>query len=72
MKKKTIVFRVKKIAPKRFLVEQKRKFMWFWEFWQKGCPSLGLKTFYATKLAAKTAIQTKAEKKGVRTIIIFL
>jgi hypothetical protein len=72
MKKKTIIIRVKKIAPKRFLIEQKRKFLWFWEFWQKGCPTLGLKKLYATKLAAKTAIQSKADKKGVRTVIIFL
>lgn len=72
MKKKAIVIRVRKIAPKRFLIEQKRKFMWLWEFWQQGCPSLGLSKFYATKLAAKTAIHAKAEKKGVRTVLIFM
>ncbi len=71
-KKKTIVIRIRKVAPKRFLIEQKRKFLWFWEFWQKGCPSLGLNQYYASKLTAKTAINSKAEKKNVRPVVIIL
>ena len=72
MKKKDIFIRIRRVAPKRYQIEQKRKFLWFWEFWQKGCPSLNLKEFYSSKLTAKTAIQTHAEKKNVRPIILFL
>lgn len=70
-KKKIIVIRVKKVAPKRWMIEQKRKFLWLWEFWQKGCPALGLKHFYANKQVAKTAISVKAQQKNVRTVTIF-
>lgn len=72
MKKKIIVIRVKKVAPKRFLIEQRRKFLWLWEFWQKGCPSLGLNKYYSSKLTAKTAINAKADKNNVQPIIIIL
>jgi len=70
-KKRTIVIRVRKVAPKRFLIEQRRKFLWLWQFWQKGSPSLGLKTYYSSKLTTKTAIHAKAEKLNVQPIIIF-
>lgn len=69
-KKKTIIIRVRKVAPKRFLIEQQRTFMFLWKFFQKGCPSLELKTYYANKQVAKTAIQTKAAKKNVRPVIL--
>lgn len=69
-KKKTIIIRIRKLAPKRFLIEQQRTFMFFWKFFQKGCPSLGLKTYYSGKQVAKTAIQSKAAKKNVRPIIM--
>lgn len=69
---KTVVIRVKRIAPKRFLIEQRRRFLWLWEFWQKGCPTLGLNKYYSSKLTAKTAIQCRAEKQGVRPVIIIL
>ena len=69
---KTVVIRVRKVAPKRFLIEQRRKLLWLWEFWQKGCPTLGLNKFYQSKLTAKTAIQARAEKKGVRPIVIIM
>lgn len=71
-KKKIVVIRVRKVAPKRFLIEQRRKFLWFWQFWQKGCPSLGLNKFYCSKLTAKTAIHAKADKKNVQPVIIIL
>ena len=71
-KKKDVIIRVRKVAPKRFLIEQKRTFLWFWQFWQKGCPSLGLQKYYSSKLTAKTAIQAKADKKGRRPVIIIL
>jgi len=70
--KKTVVIRVKKVAPKRLLIEQRRKFLWFWQFWQKGCPSLGLNTYYSNKQVCKTAIHAKAEKKNVRPVILFM
>jgi len=69
--KKTVVIRVKKVAPKRFQIEQRRRFL-FWHFFQKGCFCLNLSPYYSTKLAAKTAIQSKGEKKGVRTVILFM
>jgi len=71
-KKKVVVIRVRKVAPKRFLIEQRRKFLWFWQFWQKGCPTLGLNKYYSSKLTAKTAINAKAEKKNVQPVIIIL
>lgn len=71
MKKKVVVIRVRKVAPKRFLIEQRRKFLWLWQFWQEGCPTLGLKKYYANKQVCKTAINARAEKMGVRTITIF-
>jgi len=71
MKKKRVFVRVRKVAPKRFLVEQKRKFLWLWEFWMQGCPTLGLNKFYSSKLTAKTAIHAKAEKKHMAAVIIF-
>lgn len=71
-KKKTIVVRVTRVAPKRFLIEQRRKFMFFWQFFQKGCPTLGLKKYYSSKLTARTAIYAKAEKKNVQPIVIII
>lgn len=71
MRKKTVFIRCRKVAPRRYLIEQRRKFLFFWHFWQKGCPSLGLKMFYANKQVAKTAIHSHAEKRNVRPIIIF-
>ena len=71
-KKKTIFIRCSKVAPKRWKIEQRRKFLWIFEFWQKGAPSLGLdKEFYSNKQVAKTAINTKAQKLGVRTVTVF-
>ena len=70
-RKKTVIIRVSKVAPKRYLIEQRRKFLWFWEFWQKGCPTLGLKQFYSSKLTAKTAVYTHAEKHNRRPVLIF-
>lgn len=70
-KKKTVVIRVSKVAPKRWLIEQRRKFLWLWEFWQKGCPTLGLNKFYSNKQVCKTVINVKAEQKGVRPVVIF-
>lgn len=69
---KRVFIRVRKVAPKRFLIEQRRKFLWLWEFWQKGCPTLGLNNFYSSKLTAKTAIYAKAEKKGIQPVVIIL
>ena len=71
-KKKQMFIRVRKVAPKRYLIEQRRKFLFFWEFWQKGCPSLGLKKFYSSKLTAKTAVYTHAEKHNRRPVLIFV
>ena len=71
-RKKKVVIRIRKIAPKRLLIEQRRKFLWFWCFWQEGSPTLGLKKFYSNKQVAKTAIQTKADKKNVQPIIIII
>ena len=69
---RTVVIRVRKMAPKRFLIEQRRRFLWLWEFWQNGCPALGLQKYYSSKLTAKTAIQARAEKKGVRPVVIII
>lgn len=71
-KTKDVFIRVRKVAPKRYLIEQKRKFLFFWEFWQKGAPTLGLNTYYSSKLTAKTAVYTHAEKKGVRPVLMFM
>ena len=70
--KKTVVVRVKRLAPKRFIIEQRRKFMFFWEFWQKGCPTLGLNKYYSSKMTAKTAIQSRAGKMGYKSVVLFL
>jgi hypothetical protein len=72
MNKKRIFIRCRKVAPKRYLIEQRRKFLWFWEFWQKGSPTLGLKTYYSSKLTAKTAVYSHAEKKNLVPTLIFL
>jgi hypothetical protein len=69
-KKKQIIIRVRKIAPKRYLIEQRRKFLWLWQFFQKGCPTLGLKKFYSSVLTAKTAIKAHAERKNMQAVII--
>lgn len=71
-KKKIVVIRVRRIAAKRYLIEQRRKFLWFWQFWMQGCPSLGLNKYYSSKLTAKTAINARAEKKNVQPVIIIL
>ena len=70
-KKKQIVIRVTRLAPKRYMIEQKRRLLWLWEFWQQGSPTLGLRKFYSSRLTAKTAIQCRADKAGRRAIIIF-
>lgn len=72
MKKKQIFIRIRKVAPKRFQIEQRRKFMWFWQFWQKGCPTLNLNQFYSSKLTAKSAITSRAKKMNVQPILIIL
>lgn len=69
-KQKTIIIRAHKVAPRRYLLEQKRKFLWLWEFWQKGVPTLGLKPYMANKQAIKTAVHAKAEQKNIRPILI--
>ena len=69
-KKKQIIIRVRKVAPKRYLIEQRRKFMWLWQFFQVGCPTLGLQKFYSSILTAKTAIKARAEKKNMQAVII--
>ena len=69
-KKKQVIFRVKKVAPKRYLVEQRRRFL-FWHFWQKGCPALGIKKFYANKQVAKTAIYSRSERMNILPVVIF-
>ena len=71
-RKKKVVIRVRKTAPKRFLIEQRRRFLWLWEFWQKGSPTLGLNKYYSSKLTAKTAIHARADKKNVQPVIIIL
>ena len=68
--KKTIVLKVTKVAPKRFLIEQRRKFMFFWTFFQKGAPTLGLGKYFSSKYAATTAIQSKAAEKNLRPVIL--
>lgn len=69
-KQKTIVIRVTKVANKRFLIEQRRKFMFFWTFFQKGAPSLGLGKYFSSKYAATTAILSKAAEKNLRPVIL--
>lgn len=69
-KQKTVVVRAHKIAPRRYLLEQKRKFLWFWEFWQKGVPTLGLGKYMDNKQVIKTAVYARAQKKNIRPILI--
>ena len=64
-----MVLRVTRLAPKRFLIERKRKFLWIWSFWEKGCYLLGLNKYYSSKLTAETAIATRARKKNVKVVI---
>lgn len=71
-KKKDVIIRVTKVAPKRFLIEQRRKFLWFWHFWQNGCPTLGLNTYYSSKQTAKTAVYARAEKNNRRPVLMFM
>lgn len=71
MNKKKIIIRVTRVAPKRFLIEQRRKFMFFWSFFQKGSPTLGLNKFYSSKLTAQTAITARARKKSLQAVIIY-
>ena len=71
-KKKTVYVRVRKVAPKRFLIEQRRRFLWLWEFWQRGCPTLGLNKYYSSKLTARTAIYANAEKRGIRPVVFII
>ena len=70
-KKKTIFIRCSKVAPKRWKIEQRRKFLWIFEFWQKGAPSLGLdKEFYSNKQVAKKDSNRKAQKQGVGKVTV--
>lgn len=70
MKKKKIFIRVRKVAPKRYLIERRRRILGLWEFWQEGCSTLGLSKFYSSTLTATTAIKSKADKKNVQPVII--
>lgn len=70
MKQKKRIFRIKKVAPKRYSVEVRRKFMFFWSFWMKGDVRYGLSKFYANFQVAETAIKAKARKHGFEPIII--
>ena len=69
-KQKTIYVRATKVANKRYLIEQRRTFMWKWVFWQKGCPTLGIGKYLSSKQAVKNAVQTKAAAKNLRPVII--
>lgn len=71
MSKKRIIIRIRRVAPKRFLIEQRRRFL-FWHFYQKGCPTLRLNKYYSSKLTAQTAIHAKAEKKNVIPVVIIM
>lgn len=68
---KSIMVRIRKSAPGRYLVEQRRRFL-FWHFWQKGCPTLRLNKYYSSIPIAKDAIRSKSKKRNVSaTIIIY-
>ena len=64
------MIRVTKVANKRFLIEQRRKFMFFWTFFQKGAPTLGLGKYLSSRQVAVNAVQTKAAQKNLRPVIL--
>ncbi len=70
MSKKKIMFRITKIAPKRYMIEQQHRYLWFLRIWAKGSFDLGLPTYMAGMREAYTAIISKAKKKGIEPVII--
>ena len=70
MRQKIIYFRVTKKAPKRYLVEERHTFMFFWRFYVKGSIRLKLPKYYVSFQHAEKAINLACAKKGYRPIII--
>ncbi len=73
MKKKKIIFRIREKAPKRYLVEERHTFMWFWHFYIKGSIHVvGLAKFYASAELAQRAIDLGCKKIGREYFILSL
>lgn len=70
MKQKKKYFRITKIAPKRYMIEQQDRFLWFIKVWSKGCFDLGLPAYMAGMREAYTAIRSKCKEKGIIPVII--
>lgn len=70
MSKKQVFFRITKLAPKRYLVEQRHSFLWIIKVFTKGSFDLDLPPFFSGWNEAVSAIHSKAKAKGIAPIII--
>ena len=70
MKQKKVIFRITKLAPMRYMVEQRHQFLWVIKIFTKGSFDLELPPYFSKYSVAVNAIRTKAKKKGIIPIII--
>ncbi len=70
MKQKKVIFRITKLAPMRYMVEQRHQFLWVIKIFTKGSFDLDLPPYFSKYNVAVNAITSKAKKKGIIPIII--
>lgn len=70
MKQKQVIFRITKMAPKRYLVEQRHSFLWIFKVFTKGSFDIDLPSYFSGWNEAVSAIHSKAKAKGIRPMII--
>ena len=70
MKQKQVIFRITKLAPKRYMIEQLHRYLWIIRVWTKGSFDLGLPSYMAGYREAYTAITSKSKLKGIKPVII--
>ena len=70
MRKRKVFFRIRKIAPKRYLIEERHTFMFFWRFYTKGSIKFKIPKYYISPKHAETAIHQACAKKGYQPFIL--
>lgn len=70
MRQKKVFFRIRKKAPKRYLIEERHTFMFFWRFYSKGSIRLKIPKYYVSPQHAEKAINQACAKKGYQPFIL--
>ncbi|MBO5632034.1 MAG: hypothetical protein J5965_23490 [Aeriscardovia sp.] len=69
---KKVFIKITKKADKRYLIEERHTFMFFWRFYIKGSIKLRLPKYFISPKVAEEAIHKKATEKGYLPFIVML